>query len=397
MSPREDGPILSVCSARRKWFWAVWPSWNLYMESVYTIREGGDFEEPCAEGWDATKTEAEEGARRACPVPVPDTPRFRKNETPGFSWASLAHGVLERRAAKKRAAKVSDAKGTEIPEFVWSLSWFSDFSEPGYPETPDHELHTQYERHRVVKKTVRFVYVDRERYHEPRPGSPAQPWVAYHDLRTVRLDRKVLETTGTCHAHADRYEDYFTDAGKEQDIAERVARRYGSTPGKVPAWAQKLGITEADLPITKAVIEEDVETARAGASPGRGGRRRGGLQGASHDLRAGPPLLRLSARPRVPPEGELITEEEVEQGLKPFLNLTREEAEEPVRFLERRTDEFNLQGLVRMNMDAARILAGWPTWRQSPRACAPQCGTVASAAPPPVPRSQRRIAEKTGW
>jgi hypothetical protein len=179
-------PVFTRCRSGRGWYWAV-------MRSFKDHCHGG---EPIAEGTAPTVEEAEAAALAMAPT------AYRTR-------AHFAAGVLRLRRARERAARTSTATGAERLEFLYH----------GYVSSETREVYVT--PYRVVRKTGRFVYVDRESFREASSVHVQDPVSAYVELRTWRLDRAALERDGhVCHTGSGWYggDYYVSEAALRADF-----------------------------------------------------------------------------------------------------------------------------------------------------------------------------------
>jgi hypothetical protein len=182
MTPIEEDNAVrwSRCSAgKNRWFWAVYPS------IAECKAKGGEWHcpEPAASGFERTLEAAESTARKLAgdsAVIYHDSP------------ARLARATRWEQACEKRRNAAINGKGqTGKLELVWEaythISMDGEF-EPYWRVTP----------YRVVKKTARKVYVDREHFREEdwreQVESPEELNCWRFDLHTFILDRQELES-----------------------------------------------------------------------------------------------------------------------------------------------------------------------------------------------------------
>lgn len=102
----------------------------------------------------------------------------------------MAVGRLKRINIQKRRAKPTTSGNAERLEFLYEC-WIhhSDY---------DSERYEHVERHRIVKKTKKFIFVEREPYEEKmNPRRQSGDWRDW-EIRTVRLDRESFERDGSC-------------------------------------------------------------------------------------------------------------------------------------------------------------------------------------------------------
>ena len=130
-----DNPIYARCSARNRWYWAVWDSLDAWFESA----------EPMFEGWASSAAQAEKQALDAQP-----------DATKSPAWQ--ARSLLEHRAKAKRRQRRTQETGASKVEYVY-----------GYKR-----------KWQIAKRTAKRIYV----YADPHPDEYT---------KTAALDRAALE------------------------------------------------------------------------------------------------------------------------------------------------------------------------------------------------------------
>jgi hypothetical protein len=169
----------SRCSAgKNRWFWVIYPS-----KADCKARGVERFPEPTATGFESTLEAAESTARKLAgdgALIYQDSP------------ASLARYTHRRRACERKLNAAINGKGqTRKLELVWE--GYCHISVDGY--FPPEWCVTPY---RVVKKTARKVYVDRQQFDEDewqkRIESPEDMHWCQFDDHAFILDRQELES-----------------------------------------------------------------------------------------------------------------------------------------------------------------------------------------------------------
>ena len=145
----------------------------------------------------------------------------------GAKFAKWYHRklVIERKLEKMKGMPLStETCGPETIEFVFCHgTYLSDFD--GYCDVTF--------EHRIVKKTAKRIFADRERWHE---GAKIHcDWRDYN-IETIMLDRQVLESGGTV-PHKGFYDQYFSLSPNPVE-----SYRYGRTG--VPACFMELGLSK---------------------------------------------------------------------------------------------------------------------------------------------------------
>lgn len=182
-----------------KWFWAM------YLEEDYY--RGND---PSAYGH-ATSEEAT--AAQAMTLaneryPDRDVEKMHAHQAEWFKRCLVA---------KEKATKRSNSTGTTQVEYVYRDNYDGDGSRP----------------HRIVKKTAKKVFVDREPHSERFEERLYGDWRDFAFRRSIALDRQKLEKEGMAWSRAVR--DYFYTSSWEE-------RRHGYVPecgsslGLAPPW-----------------------------------------------------------------------------------------------------------------------------------------------------------------
>jgi hypothetical protein len=236
----QTAPSFSRCSAgSRGWFWVVQPPgspWGLDVE-------------PMAEGFEPTAKEAEAKARSIA------------GEWARQLYANFAAHVLLKRACEKRMARDPNGDDASRIEFVWE-AYHHVSDEPCVPD--EWKVHP----HRVVKKTARRVYVEREPYREPAvPADRERHWYDYLD-QTFVLDRRELERGQGVGPARRRW--YGGDFYQSREEAERaiaaLSRSFG--PLARPDWADVLDL---EWPITRQDVKEAYRRKAKELHPDHGG------------------------------------------------------------------------------------------------------------------------------
>lgn len=147
-----------------RWYWVVWPC----AESAY-----GYGAPASVTGYASDKATAEQAARRA--GGVVDFPA---------GWATAHH---RRCCVAARAARPGPGTTAAPLEFLYT-SWTDEY---------DGRLHSS--PHRIVKRTARRVYVERDRYQPDAHQCPDT-----YDVQMITLDRVTLERNGGAWSQSSR-------------------------------------------------------------------------------------------------------------------------------------------------------------------------------------------------
>jgi hypothetical protein len=255
------------CSAgSRGWYWYVKPPVRSSDEKG--IHWGDEL--PTASGFEPTAELAEAKAREAAGEDCHQEP------------AKWAEEDLRRVAVEKRMArKPKDTRHTATVELIWHADLLSaDYGTPGHE--PSRYVYTPY---RVVKKTARHVYVDRERYDiaEAAWATPVDPdrkltWRDY-DIKTFTLDRKKLESGEGTWSHSFSRE-YNGEFFPTRELAEKATRSWAEMAERVFGgrarspeepkewWAKVLGLT---VPYSTAAVKNAYRRLAKESHPDAGG------------------------------------------------------------------------------------------------------------------------------
>jgi hypothetical protein len=141
---------------RNRWFWVVLEDW---------------VSDPIDKGIARSPEEALKAAELRC------GPVVQRN-------ATLAKGCWTKQRAIKRQRSIAEGDDALPLQFAYRCYW--DYSEY------DSSTYEVIERHRIVKKTKKRLYVEDDGYDR---GPSSGEWWAY-DRRTFVLDRRVFDTTG---------------------------------------------------------------------------------------------------------------------------------------------------------------------------------------------------------
>jgi hypothetical protein len=172
----ENLPLFSRCKiGPEKWLWVVYESWNFW-ES-----------DPVAQGIAATPELAHEEACRR----VGDVAQTQN---------SMAEFFRTKQAATKRSQKAASTSGAATLEFAFNC----------HPSNSDYDDSTSdwIQPHRIVKKTKKRIYVEREPYREGM--ALAGDWRDFV-VDTFVLDREEFESTGKATGGSRWYNTYYTD------------------------------------------------------------------------------------------------------------------------------------------------------------------------------------------
>jgi hypothetical protein len=162
---REKQTFFAVTSlGRDRWYWVVWPSLEML--------QSGEASQHVADGYERTKAKAVDRALEAAGM---------HGEWVAAKYARQYHRRLSReRRARGRAQGDGSTATPAILEFLYR--YVQDASTGRYLSIP----------HRVVRKTERYVYVERQAYD---PGQLTGSWLD-HGGPTFRLSRTMLEQEG---------------------------------------------------------------------------------------------------------------------------------------------------------------------------------------------------------
>lgn len=163
-STKEDQPTFAVTSlGRNRWYWVVWPS--------LAQLQSGKLERHVADGYTTNKADAVDQALAAAGI--------------YGRWvaAKFARQYHRQRQQTKRVGDEEEEHNTVVPTVQTFL--YRDVQDPetGYWVSIPY---------RVIKRTARYVYVERHPYSlEQLTGS----WADF-EAKTYRLDRQMLEQAG---------------------------------------------------------------------------------------------------------------------------------------------------------------------------------------------------------
>jgi len=241
---RDDAtPHYAVCKlGPHRFCWAAWPAGVSMIDPA--VAHGYADDEPAATA--AAIQAAGPGEYPAAPHPK------------GFArWPHEQHLLTE------RAAKRANGHDSAVLELLWTAHWSTsdDWLEP-----PSLSVQAW----RVVKRTARRIYVDRERY-DPLRRPSGTIWD--YDVRTHVLDRAHLEREGWAERAGRWWEARRYFVRREDAVAaagDRSARpRLGaSAEAPVPECLRVLGLTP---PCSRQQVERAYRRRARAAHPDAGG------------------------------------------------------------------------------------------------------------------------------
>ncbi len=173
---------------RYRWFWVVIEEWGC---------------DPVAKGIAHSTEEA-----------LADAERHFGNISQ--EHATLAKAHWEKQRAMERQRAVAEGDDAQRLEFAYRCYW--DFHEY------DNGEYEVIERHRIVKKTKKRIYVEKKAY--DRHTSPSGEWRDY-DRHTFVLDRREFETVGKANRSSEGWWDhctYYADPALFHDERGQIAR-----------------------------------------------------------------------------------------------------------------------------------------------------------------------------
>lgn len=225
----KNKPIWSRCNVgRNKWYWGAW-------ESIYHYLNG---DSPFSFGYES-------------------------NSHDSIVAAITATGNLKHRGVSPAYAQTYLRKLAAIKRQNSTVSNTNEIHELGFLYTSDFPFHfnvkKKWTKHRIVKQTSKYIYVERRPYLKNRPL--LDDWYDYN-IFTIRLKREDIERDGVAHSrsfhgwfstlahrrqhsfyhsgskHEDYYRTYTVDSETISDIATSKALKFLSL--KVPYSLQEL-------------------------------------------------------------------------------------------------------------------------------------------------------------
>jgi hypothetical protein len=195
-----DNPFYAVCKlGPSRFFWVAWPAENIHE----------CYDRPIGHGYAAIEAAAITAALALTETGAKCFPK---------GWAANYHRKIaaQRRTEKLRAGPSADT-GAAPAEYLYNRWWDNE------------DCETRYAPHRIIKKTKRRIFIDRE---DAQRGEWYAKWVAEHseDLRTIALDRATLERDGKASSGRGYFNDYYTKEAMEREIADRERARGLSAP-----------------------------------------------------------------------------------------------------------------------------------------------------------------------
>ncbi len=168
-----DPPIFARCSVgKNRWFWVIWTAYTDILENKC-----------CSHGYSESSDAAENAARAVIRDDL-------GHDDPWMLAVSAARKAHRRMNVKKRSQRASRLGGPAVREYVYSDVCL-DYHDGIWASEP----------HRIVKKTLKRVYVERDTW------SWTEGENQYHDVETLALDREELERQG--HTYSRRQRERF--------------------------------------------------------------------------------------------------------------------------------------------------------------------------------------------
>lgn len=216
---------------KNRWFWVVWPS----LEQL----EAGTFGRHASWGYEKTKADAVDQALSAAGLDGKWLPA---------KYAKQYHKIMRAFQGNTQRRRKPTSPPPAAPEFL-------------YRDARDPSTGQRYSvRHRIVKKTKLYVYV------EQRPFDPDRltgTWLDHTD-EIYRLSRRTLEKEG--YALAPVTADLDDPMFFVTPFQERVTQPGGHTP----ACLERLGLT---YPCTAAQVKAAYRQLAKRAHPDQGGKK----------------------------------------------------------------------------------------------------------------------------
>ena len=212
-----------------RWFWVVWPS----LEQL----EAGDFGRGPSWGYERTKAEAVDRALEAA--------------GPDGKWLAAKYAKQYHRFMRtfQSDSQVRSTGATSPPAATEFL----------YQDVRDESTGSwRSVRHRIVKKTERYVYVEQKAY----DGTDRSDTRLGDAGATLRLDRKTLERDGYALAPV------TADVDDPMFFLTPFDQRITQPGGCVPSCLERLGLP---YPATAAQVKVAYRQLAKNAHPDRGG------------------------------------------------------------------------------------------------------------------------------
>ncbi len=219
-----DGPGVSVTRAGKQWFWiAAQDHRNTWRMNYSNSQEQIDYP---LKGYAPTKQEAIDAGLSAIGfTPSSDIPDFaceekdgyyllreitktQKDKIRGYHGASSASSYLRYIAAAKKAnAPESESEDGQALKFAYVKTFMCS------PE-----------KHKILKRTKKRVYIDAERYREDGPITYKDPVNNYYMQRKIVVDRERFDAGEEIRISSGYCTHVFSEARMKQRQLEDIAR-----------------------------------------------------------------------------------------------------------------------------------------------------------------------------
>jgi hypothetical protein len=248
----EKHAFCSVASiGRGRWFWALWDSYDTLCAAA-----------PVAEGTAASKAEAVDQLKASAAAKGIVLPVRERGKGAGTLdlFARLATHYLKVRNARRRLKKPARGKGASPREYVYRHHYY-------VPEYPEDAAGWVTQRHRILRRTRKRIYVARREELED-----GRQLVDYRDdeielVDTVILDRQRLEA-GEEIRRRDWWEGPWTL--NPHPPARESPRR--DLPADCPPWLEdSLAVLALSWPCTAEDVTAAYRRACLDHHPDRGG------------------------------------------------------------------------------------------------------------------------------
>jgi hypothetical protein len=233
---QEDGAYACCSIGIGRWFWAVWANKEDARESS----------RPLACGYEKTGEAAERKALEAA---------GSQSERLPAKWASRykrGGGARPEDAANKPKSRLSRRPATPATANVPARPTFL------YLASESEEAGSRGEvvivRHRIVRKTAKKIFIDREPFHEKEQpgGEGAGPMSASPKPRTIAVDRETLRREGRVPHRGAHFHATEDDAVRDVHAARTARHAWCATLGvRFPCTAESIKVVYRRLALEK--------------------------------------------------------------------------------------------------------------------------------------------------